>query len=244
MFDASPRTAVPSRDWTSSAGTRMLGGVAIGRRERPAANLGAHGAPYDHDAMTPAGKAEFREAVRPHLPSLYGLACRLVGDRAEDAVQDCLIKAFRSFDQLRDRDAIGSWLKRILVNVVRDDARHDARQAEEVPVEQVDETYSLYRKIADEDPLPYSDSLHLDFLSCFTVPDVWAVLDRLPAHYRTPLVLVHMYGVPTGEVATALALPQGTLLSQLHRGRKLFERELWDYAVEHDLLTQREGALQ
>ena len=194
--------------------------------------------------MTPTGKAEFREAVRPHLPSLYGLACRLVGDRAEDVVQDCLIKAFRSFDQLRDRDAVGGWLRQILVNLVRDEARHDARQADEVPVEEVDESYSLYRKIADEDPLPYSDSLHLDFLSCFTVPDVWSVLDRLPAHYRTPLVLVHMYGVPTKEVATALELPQGTLLSQLHRGRKLFERELWDYAVEHDLLTEREGALR
>lgn len=187
--------------------------------------------------------ADFKEVVRPHLPWLYGLACRLVGDRAEDMVQECLVKAFRNFDQLRDQQATAAWLRQILVNLVRDSARRDARQAEEVPVEQVDDSYSLYRRIADEDPLPYSDSLHLDFLSCFTVPDVWAVLDQLPPHYRTPLVLVHMYGVPTPEVAKALDLPQGTLLSQLHRGRKRFEQALWDYAEEHDLLSEREGAL-
>ena len=193
--------------------------------------------------MEQPARAEFREVVRPHLPWLYGLACRLVGERAEDVVQECLVKAFRGFDQLRDQDAAAAWLRQILVNVIRDQARSDARHAEELAVEQIDDSYSLYRQIADEDPLPYSDSLHLDFLSCLSVPDVWAVLDRLPNHYRNPLVLVHMYGVPTREVAKALDLPNGTLLSQLHRGRKLFERELWDYAVEHDLLTEREGAL-
>lgn len=181
--------------------------------------------------------------VQPHLPSLYALAGRLAGaDNAEELVQEALVKAYKGFDQLRDPDAAGGWLRTILVNVVRDAARRDARALDEVPVESVDDSYSLYRKIAEEDPLPYSDSLHLDFLSCFTIPDVWAVLDRLPAHYRTPLVLVHMYGVPTQEVAVALDLPKGTLLSQLHRGRKLFERELWEYAEEHDLLREREGA--
>ncbi len=193
--------------------------------------------------MVTSTKTEFREVVRPHLPRLYGLACRLVGDRAEDVVQDCLVKAFRNFDQLHDRDAAGGWLRTILLNLVRDAARSQERSADEIPVEQVDESYSLYRKIADEDPLPYSDTLHLDFLSCFSIPDVWAVLDELPSHYRTPLVLVHMYGVPTAEVAQALDIPQGTLLSQLHRGRKRFEQALWEYAEQNDLLRETEEAL-
>ena len=188
-------------------------------------------------------RAGFKEVVHPHLPGLYALAGRLAGaDQAEELVQEALVKAYKGFDQLRDPDAAGGWLRTILLNVVRDAARQEERALDEVPVESVDEAYSLYRKIAEEDPLPYSDSVHLDFLSCFTIPDVWAVLDRLPAHYRTPLVLVHMYGVPTQEVATALDLPKGTLLSQLHRGRKMFERELWEYAEEHDLLSEREGA--
>lgn len=194
--------------------------------------------------MEQAAKTRFREVVRPHLPWLYGLACRLSGRDAEDLVQDCLVRAYRSFDQLRDEAAAAAWLRQILVNLVRDAARRESRQADEILVDEVDESYSLYRKLVDEDPLPYSDSLHLDFLACFTVEDVWAVLDRLPPHYRTPLVLVHMYGVPTREAARALDLPKGTLLSQLHRGRKRFEQELWEYAVANDLLSDREGAVR
>lgn len=59
---------------------------------------------------------------------------------------------------------------------------------------------------------------------------------RLPEAYRVPLVLVHMEGWSTRDLAGALDVPLGTLLSRLSRGRKLLERRLWDYAVENDLL--------
>jgi RNA polymerase sigma-70 factor (ECF subfamily) len=58
----------------------------------------------------------------------------------------------------------------------------------------------------------------------------------LPLLYRAPLVLVHMEDMATKQAARLLGVPLGTLLSRLHRGRKLFERRLWDYAVTHDLL--------
>lgn len=213
------------------------------RAPSPAATPGAGRDRSGRSGVDRPPDAQFKQVVQPHLGWLYGLACRLVGDgRAEDLVQDCLVRAFRSFDQLRDHEAAPAWLRQILVNLARDALRRDARTIDELPTDDIGEAYSLYRRIADEDPLPYSDSVHLDFLSCFSVPDVWAVLDRLPAHYRTPLVLVHMYGVPTREVVAALDLPRGTVLSQLHRGRKRFEQELWAYAEEHDLLRETEGA--
>ena len=171
------------------------------------------------------------------MPRLYGLARRLDGPGAEDLVQDCLMRAYRSFDSLEDMEAGTAWMQRILVNCYRDRLRKEARTVREVAVEEVDE-FSLYRTIAEEDPLPYSDSVHVDFLHSFSREDVHAVLMRLPDIYRAPLVLRYIQDFSTKEIARLLATPLGTVLARLHRGRKLFEKELWSYGAEADLLTR------
>lgn len=188
---------------------------------------------------TRAGRTErFRALAREQLPRLHSIARRLVGSEAEDAVQDCLLRAFQRFDQLQADAAGPAWLTSILVNVCRDRCRARARQPDEVNFEDVEE-FSLYRKIAYEDPFPYSDSLHLDFLQEFGVEDVRAVLLGLPERYRIPLVLVYMEGFLAKEVARMLRVPLGTVLARMHRGRKLFERQMWTYAEANGLLRER-----
>ena len=179
----------------------------------------------------------FTQVAREQLPRLYSLARRLVGDDAEDLVQECLLKAYRGYDSLRDPDATRAWFTTIIVNCARDRHRREGREPDETPMEDVEE-FSLYRHIATEDPFPYSDSLHVDFLCRFGPEDVWAVLRSIPAHYRIALVLVHMEDLATKQVARMLEVPLGTLLARLHRGRKLFEKRLWDYAEQHDLLKE------
>lgn len=183
----------------------------------------------------------FRSLARTQLPRLYALARRIVGDDAEDAVQDGLIKAFQRLDQLRDPAAGPAWLTSIVVNCCRDRYRAQARRPDEIDIDfdEVEE-FSLFRTIAYEDPFPYSDSLHLDFLGEFGPEDVREVLMRLPELYRVPLVLVYMDGYLAREVAEMLDAPLGTVLARLHRGRKLFEKQMWDYAEENGLL--KEGA--
>jgi RNA polymerase sigma-70 factor, ECF subfamily len=178
----------------------------------------------------------FRALAREQLPRLVSLARRLVGDDAEDMVQDCLLKAFQRYAQLNDPSAGPAWLTKILVNCCRDLGRARARGPVEVVVDDVDQ-FSLFRHIAYEDPYPYSDSLHLDFLEGFDTEDVREVVVRLPQTYRVPLVLVYMEGFLVKEVATMLDVPLGTVLSQLHRGRKLFEKLMWEYAEETGLLS-------
>ncbi len=184
--------------------------------------------------------AEVRDATafgtlaRVHLPRLYAMARRLVAEDAEDLVQDCLVRAYRRFPDLRDDVAAERWFNAILLNCAKDRYRSVSRHPE-VLVDPVDE-FSLFRTIAAADPFPYSDSLHVDFLCRFGSEDLREVLASLPERYRVPLALVHMEGYPTKEVAAALDVPMGTLLARLHRGRKLFERRLWDYAVDNDLL--------
>lgn len=182
-------------------------------------------------------KEAFRELATAQLDRLYATARRLVGDDAEDAVQEALLKAYKSFAQLRNRDAAGSWLMQILVNSCRDQGRARSRQPDQIDIDEVEE-FSLYRKIAHEDPFPYSDSLHLDFLHRFSKEDVREVLLLLPEIYRVPLVLVHMNGYATKEVAKLMGVPLGTVLARLHRGRKLFEKTMWDYAEANGLLKE------
>jgi RNA polymerase sigma-70 factor (ECF subfamily) len=189
------------------------------------------------DASDKAANERFRVLAESQLSRLYTIARRLVGDDAEDAVQDALLKAYRAFDRLEHAGAGPAWLTRILVNVCRDRGRARARAPEEVSFDAVEE-FSLYGRIADEDPFPYSDSLHLDFLAQFDAEDVREVLDRVPDLYRVPMLLVHVDGFATKDVAAMTNAPLGTVLARLHRGRKLFERELWDYAKTNGLLVE------
>lgn len=184
-----------------------------------------------------ASKGSFDAVAREQLPRLYSLARRLTDAGAEDLVQECLLRAYRSYATLAERDAGGAWLRAILLNAFRDRLRKEARSVTEVAVDDVDD-FSLYRTLEEEDPFPYSDTLHVDFLHAFGREDVHAVLLRLPEIYRAPLVLRYMEGYATKEIARALDAPLGTILARLHRGRKLFERELWSYAEQTGLLDR------
>jgi RNA polymerase sigma-70 factor, ECF subfamily len=182
-------------------------------------------------------RESFQRLASAELPALYWLARRLVRDGAEDLVQEALLRAYRSYGTLREDTAAGPWLKSILVNVFRDQLRRQARSPAELPVDQV-EDFSLYRTLIEQDPLPYSDTLHHDYLHAFAKEDVREVLLRLPELYRAPLVLRYMDGFATKEIARLLDVPLGTVLARLHRGRKRFEQELWAYAQETGLLLR------
>jgi RNA polymerase sigma-70 factor, ECF subfamily len=182
-------------------------------------------------------KESFQRLASAELAGLYAMARHLVSDGAEDLMQEALLHAYRSFGTLKEDAAAGPWLKSILVNVFRDQLRRKARSVEELPVEQV-EDFSLYRTLVEQDPLPYSDTLHHDYLQAFSKEDVREVLMRLPEIYRAPLVLRYMDGFATKEIARMLDTPLGTVLARLHRGRKRFEREMWAYAEETGLLLR------
>jgi RNA polymerase sigma-70 factor (ECF subfamily) len=179
----------------------------------------------------------FQQLVCAELPGLYSLARRLAGGEAEDLVQEALLRACRSFGSLRDHQAAPKWLRTILTNAWRDRLRKRGRQPREVSFDADVDGFSLFRTLIDEDPFPYSDSLHLDFLGLFGEDDVHVVLGRLPDRYSAPLVLRYVEGFATKQIARMLDLPLGTLLSQLHRGRKLLERGLWEYARESGRLV-------
>ena len=125
-------------------------------------------------------KEGFQELVLHELPGLYSLARRLVRDGAEDLVQEAL-QGYRAYGGLKDEAAGGRWLKAILVNVFRDQLRKRSRSVE--ARRRRSGGLLLYRTLIDEDPLPYSDSLHADFLGAFGREDLREVLLRMPEIY-------------------------------------------------------------
>lgn len=181
-----------------------------------------------------------QELARAELPGLYALARQLTRTpaAAEDLVQDTLVRACRSYHTLKDVQAGPKWLRVIMVNLWRDHLRQRERRPDEVPVDPSPgpEHFSLYRTLADEDPLPWSDTMHIDFLGSFSSEDVHLVLQRLPDRYRAPLLLRYLEGFSTGDIAELLDLPPGTVYSHLYRGREQFERALWEHAEESGML--------
>jgi RNA polymerase sigma-70 factor (ECF subfamily) len=200
------------------------------------------------EAMTPvaertAGATErpaFAELAAANADGLYGYCLRLTGKRhdAEDLLQESLLRAMKAYSALRDPERGRAWLFTIVTNAWRDRERARSRRPATVPLDSstADDEFSLFATIAIEDPFPYSDQLHLDFLRLFADEDVQAVFAGISPVHRMPLILTTIHGFSCKEAAAILDVPLGTLLSRLHRGRKQLERGLWEYAVRHGLV--------
>lgn len=188
-----------------------------------------------HDAhveeVGPEARRRFEALALPHLSYLYRLAVHLTGGHqdAEDLVQETYVKALRAFPALRDPERVRPWLRQILSRLVLDGQRAPAREVSVGDLAALDR-FSLFDLIADEDPFPYSDRLHEDFLARFGDGEVRQALLALPEVYRVPLVLLYAEDLSYRELAELLGVPVGTIMSRLHRGRKILERELWECA--------------
>lgn len=182
----------------------------------------------------------FADIAREQLDGLYGYCVRLTNDRteAEDLVQDTLLRAMRAYPELRDENHVKGWLFAIATNGWRDLCRARGRTRSTVSLDDgdPDDDFSLFATLAIEDPFPYSDELHLDFLRLFRDEDVQQIFSGINPVFRAPLILTTIHGFSCKEAAAILDVPLGTLLSRLHRGRKQLERGLWDYAVKNGLV--------
>jgi RNA polymerase sigma-70 factor (ECF subfamily) len=178
----------------------------------------------------------FVAVVEPHFAYLFAFARKLSGERAaaEDLVQEALIRAFRARESLRNRERPRYWLTKILLSAFADSSRKQAAHDQDVRLD--DERFSLFDTLVEEDPFPYSDRLHLDFLELFDDENLTAALQRIHAAHRTALVLAYVYGYKAREIAELTGTTTGTVLARLHRGRKQLEKALWDYARQRGLL--------
>jgi RNA polymerase sigma-70 factor (ECF subfamily) len=196
-------------------------------------------------SATGLGDQAFADIIRNHLDALHGFCVQLARDRSdgEDLLQETIIRAMRAYPGLREPERFKGWLFAIATNVWRDQLRARGRHVQTTSLDELNDDgdgFSLFQTITIEDPFPYSDELHLDFLRLFRDEDVQAAFGAINPAFRLPLILTVVHGFSCKEAAAVLGVPLGTLLSRLHRGRKQLERGLWEYAVAHGLVTATE----
>ena len=164
----------------------------------------------------------FEEALATHLDALYATALRLTRDSslAEDLVQDVVLRAYRSFRDLRSHERFRSWLFTILVNAAKNQARDASRR---VPFVDVDLDTIL------EDPLLAdggSSSPESILLRECLAEDLEAGLQALPEPLQRVLWLADVEEFTIAEVAEILGIPAGTAASRLHRARRALREHL------------------
>jgi RNA polymerase sigma-70 factor, ECF subfamily len=174
-------------------------------------------------------RVRFEEEALELSDQVYRVARRLAGSReeAEDLVQDTYARAFRSWQQYQPGTNLRAWLLRILTNLNIDRGRRQQRSPEMQPLEEGD--YFLYNKlestIGDENP---DEERVLERLSQNAVVDALA---EVPHDFRDVLVLVDIGEFSYAEAAQILDIPIGTVMSRLHRGRRILKKNLAERTV-------------
>ena len=196
----------------------------------------------DNDRTSPGGtareydvasdsalRARFEAEALPLMPGMYSTAYGLTRNRAdaEDLVQETFLRAYRSFFQFREGTNLKAWLYRIMRNTFNTNYRKQ-RELETVPTEDVEDWY-LYSKMRENGIEPSAESSVLEALPNEEVQDA---LLSLPERFRTVVILADVEGFTYAEIAEITGVPAGTVMSRLHRGRKVLEKRLWDVIGE------------
>jgi RNA polymerase sigma-70 factor, ECF subfamily len=164
-------------------------------------------------------RAAFDELVRRTARLVYARLYLDTGDphRAEDLLQETLLRAFRALPQLSDPAGFRPWLLAIAHNVLTDAARREARQKRAAPPRS-DTPLGL---LPAAGPPPGRDSEREELRQ-----QVLAVLRSLPEEYRVPLTLRYLAGADYETIGTQLGLSNGSLRGLLHRGLKMLRERL------------------
>jgi RNA polymerase sigma-70 factor (ECF subfamily) len=178
---------------------------------------------------------EFEQEAIPHKDVLYNFALRTTGNRddALDLLQETYMKAFRFWDKYEKGTNIRAWLFRIMKNSYINRYRKETREPSMVDYDDVENFYDSIRDEATD-----SNDLQKKMYSNMLSDEVTQALQSLPEDFRTVVILCDIEGLTYDEIAEFLNCPIGTVRSRLHRGRKMLEEKLHDYAKERGMLSE------
>jgi RNA polymerase sigma-70 factor (ECF subfamily) len=172
----------------------------------------------------------FADEALTHLDAMYGVACKLTRNptEAEDLVQDAFVKAMRAREQFNVGTNLKAWLFRILTNTFINKYRRGGLERAVFDGPDADPladgwvSASTMRQLRDPETLA---------LMPLVEGEIRRALDALPTEFRLAVVLCDVEECSYEEIAQIMGCPIGTVMSRLHRGRKLLQRALYNHAL-------------
>src|SRR3990172_1651119 len=176
---------------------------------------------------------DFEQEALPHMDVLYNYALRTTGneDDARDLLQETYLKAYRFWDKYEKGTNIRAWLFRIMKNSYINRYRKETKEPDKVDYETVENFYNSIRA-QSSDPNDLQEQLYGNLLG----DEVTNALQNLPDDFRTVVILCDIEGLTYEEIAEFVECPIGTVRSRLHRGRKLLQEKLFEYAKQQGMI--------
>jgi RNA polymerase sigma-70 factor (ECF subfamily) len=177
---------------------------------------------------------DFTSGQLPYRDQLYKTALRLTRsvEESEDLLQETYLKAYRHYHQFTEGTNLKAWLFRIMKNSFINVYRKRKNRPQMLDFDELRDSTDGFDEVA-----PVAHDPETDYLGGELDHEISQALMALPHHYRMAVLMVDLQGLSYQEVADALAVPIGTVMSRLYRGRKKIERSLMSYGHRTNYLN-------
>ena len=181
------------------------------------------------DAELEKRRNDFESEAMPHMNLLHNYAYKMTFNRldADDLLQETFLRAFRFFHKFEKGTNCKAWLFRIMKNLFINKYRKNQKEPGKVDYGEIENFFDNIRS----DKIDSSD-LQQKVFSNLLDDDVTLALNSLQDDFKTVVILCDLEGLSYEEIADFVQCPIGTVRSRLHRGRKMLQEKLYDYAKQ------------